>query len=248
MNKINHDTITNKTDISIVPKHVAVIPDGNRRWARKRGLQSYQGHLYGAKALEGILEAAYKLNIQYFSFWIASLDNLRKRPKKEVDYLFQLFERKFTELKDNPRVHKEEVRIRIIGFWQEIVPDSLKKIFEEVENKTKKFSKYNLTFLMGYNGDLEMLEAIKGILVSHEPVNPHLHEESLRKHLLTGELPDIDLLIRTGGEPHLSTGFMMWHMRYAQLFFTDTLWPDFKAAEFVQAVRDYAGRARRFGK
>ncbi len=243
-----HQDNANNTGISIVPQHVAIIPDGNRRWAVKRGFQPYQGHLYGAKALEKILETAYKFNIKYFSFWIASLDNLRKRSKREVDYLFKLFESKFIELRNNPRIHKEEVRIRIIGFWREIVSGSLKKIFEEVEKQTKSFSKYNLTFLMGYNGDVEMLEAIKKILISREPVNPHFKEESLRKHLLTGELPDIDLLIRTGGEPHLSTGFMMWHMRYAQLFFTETLWPDFKPAEFIKAIKEYANRERRFGK
>lgn len=246
--KISQYLNSNKFVISRVPQHIAIIPDGNRRWAVKRGLRPYKGHLYGAKALEEILETAYRFNIRYFSFWIASLDNLLKRPKIEIDYLFKLFERKFTELKNNPRVYKEEVRIRIIGFWQKIVPDRLKKIFKQTEEQTKNFSKYNLTFLMGYNGDMEMLEAIKEALVHNEPINPHFSEESLRKYLLTGELPDIDLLIRTGGEPHLSTGFMMWHMRYAQLYFTDTLWPDFKASEFLKAIKDYSQRERRFGK
>lgn len=231
-----------------IPRHVAIIPDGNRRWALSRKLPQYLGHFYGAKTSEKILDTAYKLHIPYITFWIASLDNLTKRPKEEVNYLFDLFEKKFNELKDRDVIHREKVRVRIIGFWQDVVPPSLKKIFYDIEEMTKDYSNYTLTFLMAYNGDLEMLEAIKNSILQNEPINPHFKEESLRKHLLTGELPDVDLVIRTGGSPHLSAGFMMWHLRYSQLYFTDTFWPSFQKKEFMQAIKEYSDKERRMGR
>lgn len=230
-----------------LPSHIAIIPDGNRRWARKRGLAPHIGHIYGGEAFERILKYVYKLKIPYLTLWVGSLDNFLKRPKREVEVLFGIYEDKIKQLRDSSIIHKEKVKVRIYGYWRDYLPPYIKKLFEEIIETTKNYGKYNLTFLVGYNGDLEMLDCIKNLVLTQENVNPHFDEEKLRKYLMTGELPPIDLLIRTGGEAHLSAGFMMWHTRYSQLYFSRKLWPDFNSVDLKRVLKIYSKRERRFG-
>jgi undecaprenyl diphosphate synthase len=227
--------------------HIALIPDGNRRWAKKRGFPPWQGHVEGAKNLEKILKKAWEMKIPYFTFWGSSLDNLTKRPKREVQVLISLYQKYFRKLLKEKRIFKEEVRVNVIGKWKEIFPEELKKIILELINKTKKHDQRFLTFLLAYNGTDEMLEAIRAIL---KKKIKKINEEILLENLWTGSLPPVDLIIRTGceGDPHNSAGFMMWQTAYSQFYFTKTFFPDFTPEEFEKVINDYLKRERRFGK
>jgi undecaprenyl diphosphate synthase len=227
------------------PCHIALIPDGNRRWAKKRGLPAFVGHDRGAGALEKILQKSLELKIPYFTFWGSSLDNITKRPKKEVDYLFQIFEKQFKRIARDKRVHQNKVKISVLGRWKEYFPLSLREAIKEAMEKTKNHDQYYLTFLMAYNGTDEMEECIKSIVKKKQKVN----EKTIKQNLWTKDLPPVDLVIRTGCEddPHLSAGFMMWDIAYAQLYFTKTYFPAFSPKEYEKAIKDYLKRERRKG-
>lgn len=226
--------------------HIALIPDGNRRWAKRKNLPSWQGHIEGAKALEKILKKAWEMKIPYFTFWGSSLDNITKRPKEEIKVLFSLYQKYFQKLLKEKRIFEEKVKVSIFGRWKNFFPQRLIKIIEDLIKKTKNHDRYFLTFLLAYNGTDEMLEAIKKIL---KIKNKKIDEKTLAKNLWTGSLPQVDLVIRTGceGDPHNSAGFMMWQTAYSQFYFTKTLFPDFSPKEFEKAIRNFEKRERRLG-
>jgi len=228
-----------------IPKHVAVIPDGNRRWAKKNSLTTFLGHEKGGTAMEEIIEKSIQMKIPYLTIWGASLDNITKRSKKEIDYLFQIFKKEFEKIAIDKNIHKKEVRIEVIGKWREYFPEDLKDAIENAIQKTKKYDKYFLTFLMAYNGTDEMVDCIKEIQKKREVVN----EKNIEENLWTRDLPPVDLIIRTGTEddPHNSAGFMMWHTAYSQLYFTKKYFPEFKGKQFEEAIKDYSERKRRKG-
>ncbi len=233
--------------ISSVPAHVALIPDGNRRWAKARGLDPWDGHEAGAKNTEKIIEKARELGIRSFSFWGSSMENLTKRPFEEKRELLRLYEEYFTRMIENEAVHRDRARIRMIGHWREQFPEGLKKILLRCEEETKNYDDYSLNFFLAYSGNNEMLEAVQSLLASGieaRAVSP----ERLKSALMTRDLPPVDYLIRTGGEPHLSAGFMMWDIADAQLYFSEKLYPDFDEQSFAESIEEYARRARRFGK
>jgi len=227
--------------------HVVLIPDGNRRWAKKRGFLPWQGHFEGAKVVEKILKKALEMKIPYFTFWGGSYDNLTERSKKEINFLFKVYQGYFEKLLKEKRIDEKKVKINIFGRWREIFPESLKKIVEKTIEKTKNYKNYFLTLLLAYNGTDEMLEAINKIAKKEKM---KIDEKVLLENLWTGNLPPVDLIIRTGceGDPHNSAGFMMWHTAYSQFYFTKTLFPDFSPQEFEKAIKDYLKRERRFGK
>ena len=229
-----------------IPNHVAIIPDGNRRWAKKKNLASFMGHEKGSDASEIIIEKALEMKIPYLTIWGSSLDNILKRSKNEVNCLFKIFEKEFIKLADNEKVHKNKVRVEVIGKWREHFPASTIKAIENTIKKTKNYDKYFITFLMAYNGTDEMIDCIKKIKEKRGDVN----EKTILENLWTKDLPPVDLLIRTGCEndPHLSAGFMMWHTAYSQLYFTNKYFPDFKEKQFEEAIKDYSERERRGGK
>lgn len=231
-------------------KHLALIPDGNRRWAKKRGLLPWQGHIEGAKTLEKILKKALEMKIPYFTFWGSSYDNLTKRSKKEVNVFFSLYKKYFKKLLKEKKIFEEKVRVNFFGKWREIFPKDLKKIIENLMEKTKNHNQYFLNFLLAYNGTDEMLEAIKKISQISKKKKIKIDEKILLENLWTGSLPPVDLVIRTGcqGDPHNSTGFMMWQTAYSQFYFTKTLFPDFSPEELEKAIEDFEKRERRFGK
>lgn len=232
---------------STVPYHVAIIPDGNRRWARARGLDPWEGHEAGAKNTETIIEKARELGVRVFSFWGSSMENLTKRPLEEKRALLRIYETYFTRLIENESVHKDRARIRMIGHWREQFPDALTAILTRCEEETKEYDAYSLNFFLAYSGNDDMLEAIRSLLSSG--ISPSaVSSERLKRSLMTRDLPLVDYLIRTGGEPHLSAGFMMWDIADAQLYFSDKLYPDFDADAFAESLEEYARRARRFGK
>jgi undecaprenyl diphosphate synthase len=230
--------------------HVVVIPDGNRRWAKKRGLFPWQGHIEGAKTLEKILKKTWELKIPHFTFWGMSADNVLKRPKKEVEVLFSIFKRQFKKLARSREIQKEGVKINVFGLWEKLFPENVKTAIKEAIDKTKKNKNFNLTFLLAYNGTDEMLEAIRKIVKKAKREEIEIVEKTLLENLWTGSLPPVDLVIRTGceGDPHNSAGFMMWHTAYSQFYFTETFFPAFTQEEFEKAIKNFLKRERRFGK
>ena len=215
-----------------LPRHIAIIPDGNRRWAKKRGLPDFLGHHYGAKASENIIKTALEFKIPFLTLWGCSRDNIQKRPAKEVKFLFEVFKINFERLIKTPEIKKFKVKVAVLGQWDALFPEKVKKPIKEIINLTKDYKNYHLNFLMGYNGIDEMLEAIQKIV----KLNPKMvTDETVKSHLWTKSLPAVDLVIRTGGEPHWSNGFMMWDTTDAQFYFTKTLWPDFDKREFKKS-------------
>ena len=232
-----------------LPQHIAIIPDGNRRWAKRRGLVSFLGHQKGADAAEKILETALDLKIPYITFWLCSINNLTKRNGKEVKFLHKVFGIYFRRLLKNKKIHKEGVRVRILGRWQKYLPENLKNLFEEIEAKTKDYKNFQLTFLLAYSGIDEMTTAIQRIAeLRIKNSELRIDENLIKNNLWTKDLPPVDLVIRTGGEPHNSNGFMMWDTADSQFYFTETLWPDFSPEEFKKAVSIYQKIERRLGK
>jgi undecaprenyl diphosphate synthase len=230
-----------------LPVHVAIVPDGNRRWAKERGLNPWQGHEAGAQNTEKLLRKALAMGIQCVSLWGSSVENLTKRPLLEKKELLRIYEEYFLKLINSADIHDNEVKINFIGKWEEQFPESLKKIMRNGLEATKHYSKHVLNFFLAYSGDDEMLEAVKAMVqdgISAQAVN----KETLKKYLMTKDLPTVDYLIRTGGEPHLSAGFMMWDIANAQLFFSEKYYPDFNDEQFQLAIEDYQQRGRRHGK
>lgn len=230
-----------------IPTHVAIIPDGNRRWAKEKGLKPWEGHEAGAKNLEKVLRENMNSGVKYITFWGSSLDNIRKRPWQEKRALLDIYRRYFLRLLDNEDIHKNEVQVNVIGRWEEQFPETVKKIIRKCMRRTEKYQKFFLNFLLAYSGDDEMIEATNEILEKFKGKVKRITEKMIKDHLMTRDLPPVDLLIRTGGEPHMSAGFMMWDLRDAQMYFSPVLWPDFDEKKTREALEDYARRGRRFG-
>ncbi len=231
-----------------IPVHVAIIPDGNRRWAKKKGLKPWDGHEEGAKNLEKVLLSLLDLGVKHVTFWGSSMDNLQKRPWMEKRALLGIYRRYFAKLLDSKDIHGNEVRINVIGHWEEQFPAALKKIIHKCIRKTEKYKKHFLNFLLAYSGDDEMVEATNKIIRNLKGKVKHITSEMIKEHLMTRDLPPVDFLVRTGGEPHNSAGFMMWDVANAQLYFSEVLWPDFDEKKMRESILDYAKRGRRFGK
>lgn len=230
-----------------LPRHVVIIPDGNRRWAAAHGQASWEGHEAGAKNTEYLIREARKMGIRELSFWGSSLENLAKRPLVESQALLRIYETYFTKLFASDDIHKDEVHIRFIGRWEEQFPFSLKKVMRKCLAATKDYSRFFLNFFLAYSGDDEMRGAFQAVATALKP-GQRVTDELIKAHLMTRELPPVDLLIRTGGEPHLSAGFMMWDMANVQLYFSEKYYPAFDVSSLRAAIVDYAARSRRFGR
>jgi undecaprenyl diphosphate synthase len=230
-----------------VPNHVAIIPDGNRRWARKRGLAPQDGHVEGAKNFEILIKAALRRKIKCLSIWGSSMDNLLKRPISEKRALLKIYGDYFNRLISSPEIYENEVQINVIGRWEEQFPASLKKIIHSAIQKTRHFKKRMLNFMLAYSGLDDMLQAVENINKKYQK-GVRITASMLKENLMTNSLPPVDYVIRTGGEPHNSNGFLMWDAADSQLYFAQENFPDFSEAEFEKALDDYAKRDRRYGK
>ncbi|MDO8601231.1 MAG: polyprenyl diphosphate synthase [bacterium] len=234
-----------------LPNHIAIIPDGNRRWAKKKKFQPWIGYQKGAESFEGVLERILELKIPYTTFWGGSWDNLTKRPKIEIKFLIASYKSQFERMIKDKRIHKNQVRINALGRWREILPKTTQQAIEGAIEVTKNYNQNFFTFFLAYDGTDEMIDCIKKIVKQN---NPHqkteINYKTIKENLWTKNLPPVDLVIRTGcqGDPHLSAGFMMWDTAYSQLYFTETLFPDFGPKDLDKALADYAKRQRRFGK
>ena len=228
-----------------MPKHIAIIMDGNRRWARVQGKPASFGHKAGAKTLENIVRYANKIGLKYITVYAFSTENW-KRSQEEVSTLMGILR---WYLKDCVKKSmKNNVRCRVIGRKEELSPDIVQSI-ENLEEKTKNNTGLNFTIAINYGGRDEITRAVKKIAadVKAGKINPDdITEQTITDNLDTRELPDPDLLIRTSGEQRLSN-YLPWQLAYTEFYFTDTYWPDFNKEELIKAFEKYNKRERRFG-
>ncbi len=222
-----------------LPLHVGIIMDGNGRWAVKKGLPRIEGHRKGAETTEKIVIAASNLGIKYLSLYAFSTENW-KRPKEEVNFLFSLM---YEYVRSKLNLFLENnVKFRAMGrLWE--LPDYLREGFAWMEEQTSHCTGMTAVFAVNYGGRQEIIDAVNSIL--REGLDS-IDQETFRHYLYIPELPDLDLLIRTSGELRISN-FLLWQSAYTELWFTETLWPDFTEEEFRRALEDFSKRERRFG-
>ncbi len=235
------------SEILNIPNHIAIIPDGNRRWAKKKMLAPWIGHRKGSEILDELVDVLVKYDITHMTFWGSSKDNMTKRAKEEVKYLLEIFKNQFAELAENEKIHKNQMRINVIGSWREQFPEDVKKSIEKAIDETKNYSKFFINFMIAYSGTDEIISAVKNI-VEEKKESTEINKENFKDFLLTKNMPSVDLLVRTGGEPHNSDGFMMWETANSQLYFSDKLWPDFTKEDLEESIKEYSRRERRLGK
>jgi len=230
-----------------VPKHVAVIMDGNRRFAEEMGLGTFEGHQAGKDKLEEMLNWCMELNIKVLTVFAFSTENL-VRDDKEVDYLMNMFEENFKTLAEDPRVHKNRIRVRVIG-QKSSLPEGIRKAIDYAESKTKDYDSYFFNLAVAYGGREEILHAIKNIATKVKAGDMRIediNEDSFSKMLYTKDLPDPDLILRTSGEERISN-FLLWQLAYSEFYFTDVYWPGLRKIDFLRAIRSFQRRARRYG-
>jgi len=232
-----------KIDMTNIPQHIAIIMDGNGRWAKKRGLSRSFGHREGSKTLRKIVEACYELGVKYLTVYAFSTENW-SRPKEEVDELMKLL---LEYLRNAEKEIKgKNVRIRVIGDRKGL-PEEIRTEIDRVEKNTQHISGLDFIIALNYGGRQEITAAVTRLIedVKAGKVS-EINEAEIAKRLYTHDIPDPDLLIRTSGEIRLSN-FLIWQSSYSELFFCDVLWPDFTKKHLIEAIMSYQGRQRRFG-
>jgi undecaprenyl diphosphate synthase len=222
--------------------HIGFIMDGNRRWAEQRGLSSTQGHAAGAKALEEIIEACAKHGVSTITVYALSTENLQKRLQKELAGIFKLMGQWIT--KKHKHLQKHGIGLHFFGRLNEL-PQSLQRKIHKVNQVVKHNERIKLNVMLNYGGRSEIVDAVKHLIQDGVPA-AKVNETLISQKLSTKDCPDPDLIIRTGGQKRISN-FLIWQSSYAELYFTDVLWPDFNEAELKKALADYASRTRRFG-
>ncbi|MEN8789258.1 MAG: isoprenyl transferase [Flavobacteriaceae bacterium] len=229
-----------------LPRHLAIIMDGNGRWAKQRGKLRVFGHEHGVKAVRETVENCAKIGIEYLTLYAFSTENW-KRPRIEVETLMRLLVS--TLKKELETLHKNDIRLNAIGNIESLPKKAFSEL-QEVISKTQNNSKMTLTLALSYGSREELKNALKeiGIKVKNNIISPEKIDETIiNDHLYTRNLPDVDLLIRTSGE-HRISNFLLWQIAYAELYFIDIFWPDFRGQHLVEAIRNYQNRERRFGK
>ena len=230
-----------------VPKHIAIIMDGNRRYAREQGLEPREGHLAGKEKIKDVLDWCMELGVRNLTVYAFSTENFNRDPE-EVSFLMELIGEFLRELADDQRVHDNRVRLRAIG-ERDLIPDEMLEAIVYAEEKTADYGDYNFNMAIAYGGRQEIVNAVKEIssrVNSGELDIDDVDEETISKYLYTFEVPDPDLVLRTSGEFRVSN-FLLWQLAYSELYFTDVYWPSFRYIDYLRAVRSYQQRARRFG-
>lgn len=230
------------TQISPVPQHLAIIMDGNRRWATERGLPKMAGHTQGAKTLKDIAKAAQKAGVRYLTIYALSTENLKERSPEELKHLFKLFEEVVDYLGD---FIKNNAQVRVIGDLTKI-PEKTRLSLEQVVEKTKTNSEIVMTLAINYGGRDELVRAMRKIVAQNIQAD-EITEETISQNIDTARLPDVDMIIRTAGNQRLS-GYLPWQSIYAELYFTDIKWPAFDKVELQKALDWFAEQQRNRGK
>lgn len=240
------ELLLNKIDKTRLPRHIAIIMDGNGRWAKEQGQDRLYGHYHGVESVRNIVEGCAELGIEYLTLYAFSTENW-ERPEYEVVGLMELLVN--TIRNEAESLHKNNIRLHVIGDLN-MLPQYAKKELNEALNITKDNTGLNLIMALSYSGRWELLNAVKSI--AHEVKTGKLavediNQDTLQKHLATSEFPDPELMIRTSGEYRISN-FLLYQLAYAELYFTPVRWPDFRKNDLYEAILDFQGRERRFGK
>jgi len=230
-----------------VPNHIAIILDGNRRFAKRLMLKPWKGHEWGAKKVEKIFDWCKEFNIKELTLYCLSLENFN-RPKEEFDYLMDLFRKEYSNLlKKDSKIHKNQIRINFIGRLN-LLPEDIQKIIKQIQEKTKNYSNFRVNFAMAYGGKQEVVDAtikIAQAIKSNTLDIDKINEETFTNNLLLKNSPE--LIIRTGGEKRTSN-FLIWQGAYSEWIFLEKLWPEFEKEDFIACIQEYNSRERRFGK
>ncbi len=233
-------------DIEKLPRHIAIIMDGNGRWAKEKGEDRLFGHFHGVESVRNIVEGCAELGVEYLTLYAFSTENW-DRPKDEVTGLMELLIE--TIRQEVPTLNKNNIKLHIIGNF-EMLPEGARKELNEAIGETKNNTGLNLIMALSYSSRWELTDAVKKIAadVNSNKLNAgDITQETISRYLSTAEFPDPELMIRTSGEFRISN-FLLYQLAYAELYFTDTLWPDFRKENLYEAIIDYQQRERRFGR
>ncbi|MBA3704918.1 MAG: isoprenyl transferase [Bacteroidetes bacterium] len=239
-------SLKEKINLTNLPKHIAIIMDGNGRWAKQQGAQRIFGHENGVRSVRDTMEAAAELGINYITLYAFSTENWN-RPQDEVMALMQLLVHTINA--ETKTLNENNIRLQAIGDLKSLPEDCYNELQEAIE-KTKNNSRTTLVLALSYSSRWEITNAVKKIAleIENKTLSPgQINENTIIQHLCTANIPEPELMIRTSGE-HRISNFLLWQLAYAELYFTDKLWPDFRKEDLYEAILDYQNRERRFGK
>jgi undecaprenyl diphosphate synthase len=239
--KIQNRSKIQSSKSEMIPEHIAIIMDGNGRWARKKGLPRIEGHRRGSISLKETVKASAELGVKYLTVYAFSTENW-KRPKEEVNFLMGLLSS--TIDREVKELHKNMIKVRFLGRIH-MLPQKLQEKIRLAEEKTRNNDRLNLNIMLSYGGRAEITDAVKSLVINNVK-SDRINEEAISRSLYTAGMPDPDLLIRTAGEMRVSN-FMLWQIAYAELWVTEVLWPDFRKKHLVEAIEDFNRRIRKFG-
>jgi tritrans,polycis-undecaprenyl-diphosphate synthase [geranylgeranyl-diphosphate specific] len=233
-----------------VPNHIAIVLDGNRRWAKRNLVMEKQGHFRGADAVENLLDWCEEFDIKIITLYVLSAENL-DRQNKELEYLYELIRTRLEKLYNDPRIHKNKMKVKAIGRI-ELLPDSIKDVLSRLDEATKDYHNHFLNIAIAYGGQNELVDAVKKIgdkIKSGKLDAKDINKEVIEANLYTSHLPQpsADMILRTSGEKRMS-GFLMWQSAYSELVFLDIFWPEFRKIDLMRAIRTFQKRKRRIGK
>jgi tritrans,polycis-undecaprenyl-diphosphate synthase [geranylgeranyl-diphosphate specific] len=250
-NKVNHFRnlkLQQEIKQDTIPKHIAIIMDGNRRFAGSLGLSPEHGHFFGKNRIEEVLDWCVDLGIKVLTIYAFSTENFN-RTSNEVETLMQLCNTELERAKSDSRIHRNKVRIRVIGQLDEL-PDDIQISAQNIMTTTKEYDQYHFNIALAYGGREEIVQAIKRIAedVSEGDLKlDSISQDTVSTYMYTNGLPDPDLILRTSGEERISN-FLLWQLAYSELYFSDVYWPAFQKRDFLRAIQTYQKRKRRFGK
>lgn len=247
--KVYEEWLWHQLKGGVKPEHIAIILDGNRRWASEQALNLFSGHEKGADKVEQLIDWCLQLGVKSITLYMFSTENFQ-RSKSEVEEIMRIAEERFQRILADERIHENKVRVKVIGRVN-LLPEHLQQLIADVEKSTEGYDKHFLNFAFAYGGRAEIVDAAKKIAekVGTGDLSPdEVDEQLFEKHLYTSHMPnqDPDLIIRTSGEERLS-GFLLWQSAYSELCFLDVYWPDFRFIDLLRAVRTFQNRKRRFG-
>jgi undecaprenyl diphosphate synthase len=236
------ERLLDSLDFAKLPRHIAVIMDGNGRWAALRNLPREEGHKAGAKSVQEVVEICARLGIEYLTLYAFSKENW-KRPKAEISMLWKLLENYLRE--EHKVLIKNQLCLKVIG-QRDDLPSAVRRELRRVENLTKDFKRMTIVLALNYGGRAEIVEAVKKLCKDNSSDLDSLDEKKFASYLFTSDIPDPDLLIRTSGEMRISN-FLLWQIAYSEIWITQEYWPDFRKKDLLQALVDFQKRERRFG-
>lgn len=241
--------LTKQVKRSPLPTHVAIVMDGNRRFALASGLAKRQGHHMGKEKVREVMRWCRDIGVRYLTVYALSTENLTSRSPDELETLFNLYESGFIELSGDKEIHRDEVRCKAMGQLH-LLPSRVVKAIDMAEKATQNYTELVFTVCLAYGARQELVDAIKRIVSDHDSgqiSQAEISEDLVSQYLYTSGMPDPDLVIRTSGEERVSN-FLLWQMAYAELCFIDVYWPAFRKRDFLRVIRTFQGRLRRYGK